>query len=127
LPSDENYKGVSEMVKKQMNIIILVGIVVLITASSGCYYGSLDPWEEGDIDASGGVKYETYPESSSNSDICPECNGAGVVECYNYRQDIESCEGTGRVTGGPTEGTKCRICDGTGQITCPKCGGTGKI
>ncbi len=125
------------MAKKQMNIIILVGILVLITTTSGCtderadmLDPTYDPWEEGDIDTSGGVEeYETQDQSSYNSDICPECKGAGIVKCYNYKRDVESCDGTGKVVeydegrGGLT----CRICGGTGQITCPKCDGTGKI
>lgn len=111
---------------------------MLLTAASGCvgekhdFNGNIKGekgyiWKDYEDTTDSSLNTETEDQSTSNSKICPECDGTGVVECYNYKRDVESCAGTGRVTGGDTEGTKCRICDGTGQITCPKCDGTGKI
>ena len=124
------------VVKNQINIIIVVGILVLLTAASGCISGGGDTGQSSDSSDVGdatdsSVNTPTQGDGSSQSidgsDVCTECGGTGVVSCYNTVTGGESCAGTGIVTGGSTEGSICRICEGTGQITCPTCGGSGTL
>jgi DnaJ-class molecular chaperone len=125
-----------KMVKNQINIIILVGIVIVLTATSGCISGDEDSNQASDTsynseNTDSSLNTETQDQSSSqsssSSNICPECNGAGTVECYNTVTGGTTCGGTGIVQGGGTEGSTCRVCGGSGTINCPTCGGSGTV
>ena len=57
------------MVKKQLNIIILVGIVIIITATSGCIDTAIDFMDGSLYEYDGPDKLntsDTYPESGND-------------------------------------------------------------
>lgn len=53
---------------------------------------------------------------------CPECGGAGTVDCWN-------CGGRGyfKCTCGGNAGSFCQKCNGVGEVDCETCGGDGKL
>lgn len=125
---------------KNKFIIGIISFLVIFVGISGCIdTGSDDKSTNSTVNSNNQVSKDTTSSKStssssaskssssksSSSSICPECDGKGVVECYNAVTGSATCDGTGIVQGGSTAGQTCRICGGTGQITCPTCGGDG--
>lgn len=52
-------------------------------------------------------------------DPCPECQGTGVVDCYD-------CDGSGFGREGHEE-DPCPTCNGDGDSTCDTCEGSGEV
>lgn len=56
-----------------------------------------------------------YHEELNDDEICPECEGTGVIDCpLEYGDD-------------DTHPENCPACGGEGRCICPMCEGTGRV
>lgn len=127
---------------KNKLILSIISFLVVFISVSGCIDSTSSDNSTKNINYSTNQASQditsTKPSTSSSSSkssgsksidstVCPQCSGTGNLDCYNTVTGGPTCYGTGIVKGGPTEGSVCRVCDGSSLITCPNCNGNGYL